>query len=331
MKNSIVNIEGVSNDAFGTGFVIDSDEKGIYILTCQHVLDDVEIPVVENILAKVIANGKFIDMAVLYISKLQLNALRLQTEKSESLDVEVIGFSTFNKTLTQKKHIKATLYEEPIELHSKEINAFYTVRKIKANDGFDFDRGNSGSPVICKNSGAVIAMISNKEGANIAYAIDIENLKTVWRDVPSKLFNNIISKPSPQPHTKPSSFFKYIISIIIVLALGFGIYNLIKPPLHSTPHYKKPIPTHDIATLEKMAFSELINKDYKKASILFNQAYNRNPKHHNLYEINRLLQENAHKMHEPIIRDMVLRKITKDFYWGAPKGTIDELKMHIRN
>lgn len=63
MKNSIVNIESVSNNAFGTGFVIDSDEKGIYILTCQHVLDDVVTPVVENVLAKVIAKGEFIDMA----------------------------------------------------------------------------------------------------------------------------------------------------------------------------------------------------------------------------------------------------------------------------
>ena len=195
MKNSIVNIESVSNKAFGTGFVIDADDKGVYILTCQHVLDDVETPVVENVLAKVIAKGEFIDMAVLYVSKVAIKALPLQTKSSDNLEVEVIGFSTFNKTLTQKKHIKATLYEEAIELHSKENDEFYTVRKIKANDGFNFDRGNSGSPVISKSSGTVIAMISNKEGSDLAYAIDIENLKRVWKDVPLTLL--IISSHSP--------------------------------------------------------------------------------------------------------------------------------------
>jgi S1-C subfamily serine protease len=81
MRDSIVNIESVSNNSFGTGFVIDSDEKGVYLLTCQHVLDDVETPVVENVLARVIAKGGFIDMAVLYVSKLHLEPLPLQTKE----------------------------------------------------------------------------------------------------------------------------------------------------------------------------------------------------------------------------------------------------------
>jgi len=59
MNSSVVNIESVSNNAFGTGLLIDA-------LTCQHVLNDVEIPVVKNVLAKVITRGEFIDMAVLY-------------------------------------------------------------------------------------------------------------------------------------------------------------------------------------------------------------------------------------------------------------------------
>lgn len=202
MKSSVVNIEGVNSNAFGTGFVIDRDEKGVFILTCQHVLDDVGTPTVENVLAKVVAKGEFIDMAVLYLSKLHLEPLPLQTQKCSNLDVDVIGFSTFNKTLTQKKHIDATLYKENIELHSKEDDDFYTVRKIKADDGFNFDRGNSGSPVICKETGAVIAMISNKEGSDIGYAIDIENLKSVWENVPSKLFVTPTQTP-PKKREEP--------------------------------------------------------------------------------------------------------------------------------
>ena len=346
MKSSVVNIESVNNNAFGTGFIIDSDEKGVFILTCQHVLDDVETPVVENVLAKVIAKGEFIDMAVIYVSKLQLKALALQTESSESLDVEVIGFSTFNKTLTQKKHIKATLYEEPIELHSKEDDAFYTVRKIKAHDGFNFDRGNSGSPVICKNSGAVIAMVSNKEGSELAYAIDIENLKIVWKDVPSKLFetstlanekaneSNIVTDkitplPTP-PNNRSFPFLKYALLLLLIVGLGFGAYKVLQKPNH-VPSNPKKNQIKDIVALEQLGFKALIEKDYRQASIFFNQAYKLNPKYHNLYEINRLLKKYEHRMHEPIIRNMVLRKITKDLSWGAPKGAIAELRKQVRN
>ena len=247
MRNSVVNIESVTNSSFGTGFVIDSDEKGIYVLTCQHVVDDVETPVVENVLAKVIAKGNFIDMAVLYVSKLHLEALPLQTQECDHLDVEVIGFSHFNKSLTQKKHINATLYQESIELHSKEDDAYYNVRKIKANDGFNFDRGNSGSPVICKSSGNIIAMISNKEGNDLAYAINIENLKEVWKDAPNKLFEkpSVVIEPvsgtkdEPTQETKKepvtptpkssSSTLKYLIAFAIMLGVGFGTYTTLSP------------------------------------------------------------------------------------------------------
>ena len=268
MRSSVVNIESVSNNSFGTGFVIDSDEKGIYVLTCAHVVDDVETPVVENVLAKVVAKGSFIDMAVLYVSKLHLEALPLQTAACENLDVEVIGFSSFNQTLTQKKHINATLYKELIELHSKEDDLFYTVRKIKAKDGFNFDRGNSGSPVICRDSGNVIAMISNKEGSDIGYAIDIANVKEVWKDMPSELFTikevtpkpkekiepvsgkkeERITPPPPPLNSSNSSMGKYLLSGVLLLALGFGAYNFMKPAHSSGGTQHEPITSNDKQT-----------------------------------------------------------------------------------
>jgi hypothetical protein len=237
MKNSVVNIESVSNNSFGTGFVIDSDERGVFVLTCQHVLDDVVTPVVESVLAKVIAKSDFIDMAVLYVSKLHLEPLSLQVDECDSLGVEVIGFSHFNKSVNQKKHIDATLYKDPIELHANDDDLFYTVRKIKADDGFNFDRGNSGSPVICKSTGKVIAMISNKEGNDIGYAVDISNLKEIWKEMPSRLLRDEIvqvsgTKESPTPTKesivsvkKEKSFFSKLLLLLLSSAVIFtGTY-----------------------------------------------------------------------------------------------------------
>ncbi|CAA6811687.1 MAG: Serine/threonine kinase [uncultured Sulfurovum sp.] len=187
MYRNIVHIESLdkNNRSFGTGFVIDNDDKGVYILTCKHVIDDVVNPMVEEVKARIIAIGNEIDMAVIYVSKLNLKPLILQVNNCHSSDVEIIGFSNFNQNMTQKKHISAILYNEKIELHTNKNDFFYYIRKIKTHNGYTFDRGNSGAPVFCKKTNKVIAMISNKEGTEIGYAIEINSLKQIWKEVPT--------------------------------------------------------------------------------------------------------------------------------------------------
>ena len=353
MKNSIVNIESVTNNSFGTGFVIDSNEKGIYILTCQHVLDDVVTPVVENVLAKVVAKSDFIDMAVLYVSKLHLEPLPLQIDVCDSLNVEVIGFSHFNKSVNQKKHIEATLYKESIELHSNDDDdLFYNVRKIKANDGFNFDRGNSGSPVICKNSGKVIAMISNKEGSDIGYAVDIVNLKDVWEGMPSRLLREEIVKVSgvkdsseveekkpietEQYKEKKSSPLKYIVSAILVLAISLGVYYYIKskdtitqtqitpnPDIPSNhPDYKK------AEELERAGYQALIDRDFKKALYNFQESEKSVKGYHKVYEVAKELRKNLHLLHKKEVQRAVIKRIIA-LNGKAPIDLIAKLKREL--
>ena len=244
MKNSIVKIESISNKSFGTGFVIHSDENGVYILTCQHILDDVATPiVVEKVLAEVIAQDSFVDMAILYVSKLQLDPLSLQKESCNKLEVDIIGFSHFNQDMTQKKHISATLYDKAVELHSNDNNNYFNVHKIKTDDGFRLERGNSGSPVICKRSQNVIAMISNKEGSNIGYAIDIEQVKNIWKEMPSDLLegkkiekNRLKKEIKTLSNTsKISSNFKYLLFLGFFLS-GVFVTNAVNNMPFSSPN-----------------------------------------------------------------------------------------------
>jgi len=185
MLSSIVHIESEdkNNKSFGTGFVIDNDEHGAYILTCQHVLDEVGTATIEDQVVEIVATSDFLDMAVIHVEALKEPALPLQLETCESNEVHAIGFASFSNDLVQKKQIHATLFNESIELHSKVDDSFYVVLRLKANDDYSFNRGNSGSPVICKKTGAVIAMISNKEGSSIAYAVEIACLKEIWKDL----------------------------------------------------------------------------------------------------------------------------------------------------
>jgi len=226
MKDSIVNILSQTNNSFGTGFVIYRDNSGIYILTCKHVVEDVKIPIVEEIEATIIAQGELIDIAILHVPNIDKKPLPLQISKCNSLKVEVIGFSSFNQKFNQKKFIQAVLYKESIELHATENRLFYSVRKIKAKDGFNFDRGNSGSPVICTKTQKVIAILSNKEGTSIGYAIDIINLKKVWSDMPLSLLNSIEEISGTEQNNSPISLMdkpivkKHTIKFISIMLLS---------------------------------------------------------------------------------------------------------------
>jgi len=323
VKSSVVNIESVSNSSFGTGFVIDSDERGVYILTCGHVVDDVVTPVVENVLAKVVAKGEFVDIAVLYVSRLHLSPLPLQVDECDSLDVEVIGFSNFNKSLTQKKHIKAMLYQEAIELHSKENEMFYTVRKIKANDGFNFDRGNSGSPVICKSSGRVIAMVSNKEGSDIGYAIDIVTLKTVWDSMPTSLLKKSpkIDKKTEEPKSnKKSSLSTNLFLLVSTIAIFSATYIYIEQDIDTTQRERedirevqddKKVRFNNALNLEREAFQVLIDGRYMDAKEMF-QEVDRGYKDFDVAnDIRKVLNIYTGKMKNRKIKIKALKKIIK--------------------
>lgn len=189
MFNNIVHIESSNknNGSFGTGFVIDKCDNGIYILTCQHVVDEVKTPTVNDKPAEIVATSEFLDMAVLHVKGLDLQPFRLQIESCQDNDVHAIGFAQFTQGLVQKKEIQATLFDDVTEIHSKENDAFYIVRRLKADDDYRFEKGNSGAPLICEATGKVIAMISHMSPkANEAYAIEIASIKEIWRDLTQK-------------------------------------------------------------------------------------------------------------------------------------------------
>ena len=221
MTESIVTIESENqtNDGFGTGFVIYNDGQGVFILTCQHVVDDLESPVVNELFAQVVASSNTFDMTLLYVPKLNLKALPIQIDSCDSLEIDVIGFSLFNQDYTQKKHIEAKLFKEPIELFSIETQQSFNSRKLKAKNDFRFSRGNSGSPVICKKSGKVIAMVSNKEGRDIAYAVEVSYLTEIWKEIPK----NLLSKKS-QETKEEMTIARYIIAGAITLTIITATY-----------------------------------------------------------------------------------------------------------
>ncbi|CAA6807884.1 MAG: Unknown protein [uncultured Sulfurovum sp.] len=179
MSNNIVHIESSNKDnkSFGTGFVIENNEQGTYILTCKHVLDSVQDPRIETHPIEVIAYSDFIDMAIIFLPSDDYSKMSLQLKTCNNLNITSIAFSSFTTNLIQKSTIHATLFEDFIELHSTEDDSFYLIKKIKANENYSFSKGNSGAPIICNETGNVIAMLCNKEGHTIGYALGVSSIK----------------------------------------------------------------------------------------------------------------------------------------------------------
>lgn len=209
MLDGIVHIESANkhNNSFGTGFVINNNKYGTYILTCQHVLDSVENACVESNSIEVIAHNNFLDMAIIFLPSIHHEKMSLQLEACESLNITSIAFSSFKKDLVQKSTIHATLFKDFIELHSTEDDTFYLIKKIKADTDYHFSRGNSGAPIICNKTGNVIAMLSNKEGTDIAYAIGVSSIKKLLEQLSA---NDDLMQKHKDFHLKMSSFKKEV-------------------------------------------------------------------------------------------------------------------------
>ena len=101
------------------------------------------------------------------------------------------------------------------------------MRKVQSLEGFIFSRGNSGSPVICKSTGKVMAVLSNKEGHNLAYAIPIMYLADIWKDIPSQL---IKSSTHQEPMTSPieETLNNLTLSLVKDGWIGKRAYNKVK-------------------------------------------------------------------------------------------------------
>jgi len=178
-REGILKISSSKGKCLGTGFVIDKDEKGVFIATCGHV---VETCGTENILvdeqeASVIKNyyDEGLDIAILYLSKVKINPLDVIYD-TQSKKVEVEGFTYFGKDIKKEGMINiGAKYNVEIERGNQRIEIIRLTSKEKITSGY------SGSPVISENTGMVVGMViveAREKYTN--YAISSKHLLDVY-------------------------------------------------------------------------------------------------------------------------------------------------------
>ena len=187
-----------NNKAMGTGFVIHQDIYGSFILTCAHVIEQVGSPKIDDFEVLITAKGTSsgLDLALLYVKGLFRTSFLLQKVECTIADVELIGYSKFTHDKYQSKAREATISTE-VTLQEIGDGDTYKALHIRAKRHHEIESGNSGGPLICKETGKVIAVVSNNRGVDEGYAIAIEHIKDIWDDMPPFLFESEDESRSP--------------------------------------------------------------------------------------------------------------------------------------
>ncbi len=189
--DSIVQITSpdLGNTRFGTGFILHKNATSTFVVSCAHVIQDVihsNQLMVENHLASVIAIGdeKGLDLAVLQIQS-HLPAPPLKTNAhiaTEGTQFQTAGFQKYGNKLSllplrgELGKLSPLIYRGK----SQRVDAW----RLKILDDYGLQPGFSGCPVIDNDSGAVIAIVSDREGdGKKGLAISIEALETLWKDM----------------------------------------------------------------------------------------------------------------------------------------------------
>lgn len=175
-------------DIIGTGFVIYREAGTTYLLTCAHVVEDVggkDSVLIYGQPATVIASSDVndFDLAVVQIKHEKLinrPVLKLQNYCQEGTSVKAAGYYLYS---SEKKRSLQTIegvlgkqkYREDQDTGERAI-----AWEININNEGQLQKGYSGSPVVDRDSGLVIGVVTNMgTGGQIGEIISVEALEII--------------------------------------------------------------------------------------------------------------------------------------------------------
>jgi len=193
MNISTFLIKSRESGGFGTGFSIDTDLDGSFLLTCRHVVEgesDLEVNHLEVEVLENISSNELIDLAVIYVKGLKSKPLKLSLELIEEDDAFFIdGF---------KEHKEYEYKFERLLGSIKKVSQIYTEDnyidsyELSIGERDFIEDGYSGSAIVSKKSGKVVAVATDKVyTGKEAYAIPIKYLQSVWSNFKPTLFSEL--------------------------------------------------------------------------------------------------------------------------------------------
>ncbi|GAC20967.1 S1 family peptidase [Paraglaciecola arctica] len=189
MDNSILAIYNKDRSVLGTGFVIDSDNDGIFIATCGHVVTNCGDNILVEGTTPTIIQNKYkegIDLAILYVEGIQLPPLAIQASKITK-EAKVIGYTRLLGDPI-KESIQGILVKTKIEIKKSD---FLTIDTLALSTPEPISNGYSGSPVICNHSNKVVGIVCIQKDKTKNYAICSKHLLDIY-SIPNEVKQEVI-------------------------------------------------------------------------------------------------------------------------------------------
>ncbi len=204
LTNAIVKITSSAekNDHFGTGFVIYRDERGDYLLTCQHVINDVggETIVADGSAARLIASGSAadFDLAIVRVEPPLSSRQPLKLRLAQTPCDQFITQGHYHLTTSAGATIRlsdrvsgqldAASRTELRDAEGRSVPAWWL--ELPPDAKHLLQPGYSGAPVIETASGAVVGIVSIRfDNGGRGLAISTQAMKLIWPNHPADLFD----------------------------------------------------------------------------------------------------------------------------------------------
>ena len=192
-RDSVVLIGSRNSSRFGSGFIVAHDDQGSYILTCAHVItmvggaSQVTIDNQPDRQVTLTACGLSmgIDLAVIYVQGLtDRPVLKLTPDAEACRAVTISGFKLHTPQSQILRTIHALLGDQ-VYLQSRGATVRTPAWDLLIAEHDQLADGYSGSPVVDRQSGLVLAITSHleQEGRR-GQAISVQALRSVWPNLP---------------------------------------------------------------------------------------------------------------------------------------------------
>jgi Trypsin-like peptidase domain len=198
-SSSIVRITGGANSHYrvsGTGFIVHQDKRVVYVLTCDHVVAKIESGnsiEVDGIQGCLLASGsqQNLDLAVLEVPGfLSRTPLPLDPTGLEGDEFIIKGFYEADSNRTNLlREVQGYLGPPEASVRSKDGEDIL-VWDLHLREGDILEHGYSGAPVIHKETGCVMGVVSHKVVNGRGLAISISSIMKIWPDMPLELLDS---------------------------------------------------------------------------------------------------------------------------------------------
>lgn len=208
--DSVVLISKSDGDksAFGTGFVIRRSTSAVFVVTCAHVVEDIdgsEGMLVDGQPAIVAKSGyeDGLDLAVLRVQGLWSKpTLKLAAGGKSGKSILTAGFRKFDNSKLVRP-LTGQLGNQ-VELQTKNSGKRIPAWDLKiTTDDYRLEPGYSGSPIIDDEAGRVIGIVSHRQSqGEIGLAISVEALDYIWRIIDSDQLYGLLVKLGYRQQTR---------------------------------------------------------------------------------------------------------------------------------